>query len=334
MNRLLNVLVVEDSPLAAEAILRALREAGYELGSRVVDNPGALAEALAAQAWDVVLCDYLMATFNGMDALAIFHQHNCDCPFVCVSGEIGDEAAAEIIRAGAHAFLSKSHLPRLGAVVERELAAGTVRQHQRRVAELASHLATIVEGSSDAILSRKLDGTILSWNRAAETTFGFTAEEAVGQNVSILFPPEKLHELPNIFAKLTRGERIELMVTTRWRKDRTLLDISQSISPIRDGLGQVVGVSTILRDITERRRMEQERQNLIEKLQNTLAKVKQLSGLLPICAHCKRIRDDKGDWQQVEVYVHEHSQADFSHGICPECTKQLYPDIYERMNKP
>ncbi len=80
-------------------------------------------------------------------------------------------------------------------------------------------------------------------------------------------------------------------------------------------------------DITERKRAEEERQRLIEKLQQALAEVKTLSGLLPICSSCKKIRDDKGYWNQIEAYIRDHSEAEFSHGICPECAKKLYPDL-------
>jgi hypothetical protein len=74
-----------------------------------------------------------------------------------------------------------------------------------------------------------------------------------------------------------------------------------------------------------------ERKNLINELKDALAQVKTLSGLLPICSHCKKIRDDKGYWNQIESYIHKHSDAEFSHGICPECAKKYYPyiDLYE-----
>jgi len=80
-------------------------------------------------------------------------------------------------------------------------------------------------------------------------------------------------------------------------------------------------------EIAERERAEQERERLIEELQRALAEVKRLSGLLPICASCKRIRDDQGYWQQIEAYIRDHSEADFSHGICPECARKLYPEL-------
>lgn len=82
-----------------------------------------------------------------------------------------------------------------------------------------------------------------------------------------------------------------------------------------------------LRDVTERTRLEDERARLIAELRNALAEVKQLSGLLPICANCKRIRDDQGYWATVEQYISQHTEAEFSHGICPECRDKLYPEL-------
>ena len=88
-----------------------------------------------------------------------------------------------------------------------------------------------------------------------------------------------------------------------------------------------MGASAIAYDITERKKIEDERTKMIEQLNDTLSKVKTLSGLLPICASCKKIRDDKGYWQKLETFVHEHSNAEFSHSMCPECMEKLYPDF-------
>ena len=82
-------------------------------------------------------------------------------------------------------------------------------------------------------------------------------------------------------------------------------------------------------DITERKKVEKEREELIKKLQQTLSEVKTLRGIIPICASCKKIRDDRGYWNQVESYISDHSEAKFSHGICQECSKKLYPDLVD-----
>lgn len=88
-------------------------------------------------------------------------------------------------------------------------------------------------------------------------------------------------------------------------------------------------VARAIRYAVERREILRERERLIEQLQAALAQVKRLSGMLPICWHCKKVRDDKGYWNQIESYIREHSEAEFSHGLCPECAKELYPDVFD-----
>lgn len=124
------------------------------------------------------------------------------------------------------------------------------------------HYAAIVEFSDDAILSKDLKGVITSWNRGAERLFGYSAEEAVGQSVTILIPPDRQNEEPMILERIHRGERIDHYETVRRRKDGSLLDISLTVSPIRDQTGKIVGASKIARDMTERKRA-QERQDLL-----------------------------------------------------------------------
>jgi hypothetical protein len=94
-----------------------------------------------------------------------------------------------------------------------------------------------------------------------------------------------------------------------------------------DVSGKFSGIIVILNDITERKQVEEEKSNLIVELKNALTQVKQLTGFIPICSSCKKIRDDQGYWSEVERYISEHSEAEFSHGICPECMRKLYPEI-------
>jgi PAS domain S-box-containing protein len=118
--------------------------------------------------------------------------------------------------------------------------------------ELTSHLAAIVESSEDAIIGKTLEGVITSWNHAAAAMYGYTAEEMVGRNVSVLFPADRAGELAPILAALRRGERVEHFETRRVRKDRTVIDVSVSVSPVRDASGRVVEAATVARDVTER----------------------------------------------------------------------------------
>jgi PAS domain S-box-containing protein len=119
-------------------------------------------------------------------------------------------------------------------------------------------LASIVDSSDDAIVSKTLEGVITSWNAGAERLFGYTAKEAIGQHISMIIPPDRHDEEKNILARLNRGERIDHFDTVRQRKDGTLLDISLSISPVRDSAGKIIGASKIARDVTGRKRVERE----------------------------------------------------------------------------
>jgi PAS domain S-box-containing protein len=118
-------------------------------------------------------------------------------------------------------------------------------------------LAAIVASSDDAIISKNLDGIITSWNKSAERIFGYTAEEAIGQHMTLIIPPERHAEESEILARVRRGKRVDHFQTVRRRKDGSLLDVSLTISPVRDSSGRVVGASKVARDITEQKQAEQ-----------------------------------------------------------------------------
>ena len=131
----------------------------------------------------------------------------------------------------------------------------------------SSRLTAIVESSDDAIVSKDLDGTVTSWNRAAEKIFGFSASEMIGRSIRMIIPDHLQHEEVSVLARVKCGERIEHYDTVRRRKDGTLVPISLTVSPIQDADGRVIGASKIARDIGERHRAEHERQRLIGEAQ-------------------------------------------------------------------
>jgi len=146
-----------------------------------------------------------------------------------------------------------SELKALAAQADLALARNELLDSQRR-------LAAIVESSDDAINSLTIDGTITSWNRGAERIYGYPPEEAMGKPVSILVPPERQDEVAMVLDKMARSESIEHYETRRQTKDGRTIDVSLTISPIKDGDGRVVGASTIARDVSERRKSEEERE--------------------------------------------------------------------------
>jgi two-component system CheB/CheR fusion protein len=141
----------------------------------------------------------------------------------------------------------------------------------QKQAEEARRLASIVESSDDAIISKDFDGVITSWNRAAEALFGYTPQEAIGKSIKMLFPPERLNEEGSILERIRTGERIENYETVRLRKDGSPVDVALTISPIVDANGNVIGASKIARDISARKRAEEERAELLLREQNARA---------------------------------------------------------------
>jgi PAS domain S-box-containing protein len=143
---------------------------------------------------------------------------------------------------------------------------------QRRAQQEQARLAAVVESSEDAIISKTLEGVITSWNRGAQRIYGYSPEEVVGRHISILVPSDNPDEIPAILAKLRRGQKIEHYETVRVTKDGRRLDISLTISPIRDSAGNITGASTIARDITERKRTENALREIREAERRRLAR--------------------------------------------------------------
>lgn len=144
--------------------------------------------------------------------------------------------------------------------------------YERRGAkdEIAQRLAAIVESSDDAILTKDLDGTVTSWNRGAEQLFGYRAAEIIGKPIMLLLPEDRQDEEAPILARLRRGERVRHYETVRRRKDGSLVEISLSVSPLRDANGRVIGASTIARDITERKQAEERQRLLLREMDHRM----------------------------------------------------------------
>jgi PAS domain S-box-containing protein len=153
-------------------------------------------------------------------------------------------------RAGTIMFLHPTGID----ITERKRIEAALRDSEQRL----SRLAAIVESSDDAIVSKNLDGIITSWNRGAERIFGYTAEEAIGQPIMIIIPHDRQDEERTILTRIRRGERIDHFETVRQRKHGSLINISLTVSPVKDADGTVVGASKIARDITEQKRAQEQ----------------------------------------------------------------------------
>ena len=152
---------------------------------------------------------------------------------------------------------------------------------RKRADMQAQRLAAIVESSDDAIVSKDLNGIITSWNHGAERLFGYTAEEVIGKPITMLIPPDRMGEEPEIIGRVRGGERVDHYDTVRRRKDGSLIDISLTVSPLKDADGRIVGASKIARDITERKRAQEQQKLLVNemkhRIKNSLATVQAIA---------------------------------------------------------
>jgi PAS domain S-box-containing protein len=171
-------------------------------------------------------------------------------------------------------------------------------------------------------------GNILVANQAAYDIFGYEKEALEGKHYSMLFPEDT--DVPGLEEENGVVHYDAVFVQTFQCADGTCKQMDLTLTMIPWQLHSAI--LTTFRDASNRINAEQEREKLISELQSAMEKIKTLRGLLPICAHCKKVRDDEGYWQQVEVYVRDHSLAEFSHGICPECLNTHYKDLMDEEN--
>jgi two-component system, cell cycle sensor histidine kinase and response regulator CckA len=281
MSQALRVLIVEDSVDDTFFIVRELQRGGFEVEFERVETAASMQAALAVNTWDLIVSDYRLPQFSGSAALAVFQRTGLDIPFIVVSGALSEEAAVEMLKSGAHDYVMKDRLMRLTPSVTRELRAAEERHTRRQMESSAAFLASLVQSCDDAITGKTLDGTVVSWNKGAEQLYGYTAKEMIGRSISVLIPRYRPQELPEILEKIARGDHVQGLETVRVRKDGQPIEVSLTISPIKDPGGRIVGASTVARDITLRKQEENERLSLIQDLTAALAHVNTLTSHAP-----------------------------------------------------
>ncbi len=202
------------------------------------------------------------------------------------------------------------------------------RQAEETLQESEERFRIIFSRSPMGIALVDLEGHPFLTNTVCQNMLGRTDEELRGMVFTEFTHPEDCDKDLKLYHQLVAGERDSYQIEKRYvRKDGQLVWTSLSVTMIRDFAGQPKFALSLVVDITERKQAEVERERVVSELRQTLAETKTLSGLLPICAGCKDIRDADGHWNKIEIYIRERTGAKFTHGICPECIKKYYPEL-------
>jgi PAS domain S-box-containing protein len=247
------ILIADDNADMREYVARLLRPS-YRVHA-VADGVQAL-EATRQLRPDLVLADVMMPRLDGFGLLRAIREDSdfSHTPVILLSARAGEESRVEGLHAGANDYLVKPFTAReLLARVASHLSMCRVRSEQ----SIAAHrLAAIVESADDAIVSKDLNGIVTSWNRAAERIFGYTAEEMIGRSIITIIPPELHSDESRILQTIASGKRIDHFETVRVTKSGERLEVSLTISPVKDERGRIVGAAKIARDITQQKKAE------------------------------------------------------------------------------
>ena len=270
----IRIMIIEDNESDAALIIRHLKKAGKEIGCEVIDNELQMESALIKQEWDFVICDYSLPQFNALAALKILQNSKIDIPFIVVSGTVGEETAVELMKAGAHDYIMKDNLARLVPVLNRELLEARIRRKHKLDAEKISVQAHILDLIGQSIVMVDKNFNITYWNKASETLYGWTAEEALGKRIREILELQNTHKHSyDIKSCIKNGESwsLESIVI---KKDGSSIPTHVTHTPFLDENGNLIGVIGISYDISERRKAEEA---MIRKMDELAASNEELS---------------------------------------------------------
>ena len=255
----LNVLLIEDSEDDALLMINELELAGFSIVSKRVETVEAMTHAIETEDWDLILADYKLPHFSGMEALGIVKEHGLDVPFILVSGAIGEDTAVEAMKAGAHDYIIKGNLTRLPPAVRRELRDAEIRRQSRLAGEALQRnevrFRKIYENVPVMMHSIDKNGIVRNLNQKWLSEMGYEREEIIGRNIAHVMTPESSLHLSAILGTFWAEGSIENVNYQYVKKDGTVIDVLLDSAVVYDAVWGEISISTV-RDITAQRRAE------------------------------------------------------------------------------
>lgn len=324
-----NIMLVEDEVVVSADIKAKLEKMGYRVVATVRYGEKALATARQTEP-DLVLMDIrLKGELDGTEAAGLIQEH-LDIPVIFLTSYTDNTTIDSAKKTCPYGYLVKPvRLEDLRISLEMSLYKAKM---ERKLKESELRFRTVADFAYDWETWLAPDDSFLYVSPSCERISGYPPEaffDNPGLFYQIVAPSEQKliwEHLQSCHRQDCPEEKLEFRLI---RADGSICWLEHVCQPVYSPEGEYLGRRASNRDITCRKKIEHEREHLVKELQEALEQVKQLSGMLPICSFCKRIRDDQGYWNMLEQYISAHSEAKFSHGICEDCARKQYPDLFD-----
>ena len=323
------ILIVEDEIIVAADLEMKLKQIGYVVAGIASRGREAVDMAMHYKPQLILMDIQLNGSMDGIETAEKIKSF-LDVPIVYLTAHSDRATLSRAKLSGPLGYILKPFDDR-ELVTQIELA---IYKHQtdRQLHGQRELLRVTLSSIGDGVIATNPEGNINFINSVGESLTGWSKNDAIGKSLDEVFRIINEHTRESLTNPMEDLLNTGLMSNpaSQWlllSREKKKIPVWISGAPIRGKQDNFQGIILVFRDISLQRQSEKEKDSLIAELKEAMGKVKTLSGLLPICASCKKIRDDKGYWNQIEAYIRKHSKVEFSHGICPDCAKKLYPDI-------